>query len=190
MSQSQHSDILPTLFDRDTDNLSYLIPSSRAPTPPGSQLTIEPLDAIDTDFLRPSNLLPIPSSLTRVGPNRRKAYVLYDDMAYKEWVDWWLQTDYGQKSKLSWDSNRNSNIWSNFDQVACTKDGAPKVMCKRCLKILEHPHSLSPSGKGYHGTSTMLKHLKTAGCRKAQQGGKGEITKFLQKVVNLYLLLI
>ena len=187
MSQSQHSDFLPTLYDADTDNLSYLIPSSRVPTPSGSQLTIEPFDAIDTDFLRPSNLLPIPHSLTRVGPDRRKAYVLYDNMAYEEWVEWWLQTDYGQKSKISWDSNRNSNIWSNFDQVAYTKDGAPKVMCKRCSKILEHPHSPLPSGKGYHGTSTMLKHLKTAGCRKAQQGGKGEITQFLQKVVSPYL---
>ena len=90
MSQSQHSDFLPTLYDADTDNLSYLIPSSRVPTPSGSQLTIEPFDAIDTDFLRPSNLLPIPHSLTRVGPDRRKAYVLYDNMAYEEWVEWWL----------------------------------------------------------------------------------------------------
>ncbi|KAJ5264775.1 hypothetical protein N7505_007568 [Penicillium chrysogenum] len=135
MSQSQHSDFLPTLFDRDTDNLGYLIPSSRALTP-SSQLTVEPFDAVDTDFLRPSNLLPIPPSLTRVGPDRRKAYVLYDDMVYQEWVDWWLQTDYGQKSKLSWDSNRSSNIWSNFDQVAHTKDGAPKVMFLETL--VEH----------------------------------------------------
>ncbi|KAJ5957297.1 hypothetical protein N7501_011576, partial [Penicillium viridicatum] len=37
-----------------------------------TKLTIEPFDTINTDFLRPSNLLPILYSLTRVGPDRRK----------------------------------------------------------------------------------------------------------------------
>ncbi|CAG8231310.1 unnamed protein product, partial [Penicillium nalgiovense] len=49
-----------------------------------------PFDTTNTDFLRPSNLLLIPPSLTRVGPDRRRAYMLYNDIAYKEWVDWWL----------------------------------------------------------------------------------------------------
>lgn len=187
MSQSQHSDFVPSFYDGDIDNLGYLAPSSQDPTPSGSQLILE---AIDTEFLRPINFPPIPSSLTRVGPNRRKDYVLYDNMTHNEWVEWWLQTEYGRKSKILWDSSRNASIWSNFDQVAHTKDGAPKVMCKRCLRILEHPHSSTPSQKGYHGTSTMLKHLKTAGCINSQKGGKGEITQFLRKAVCSYFLFI
>lgn len=66
----------------------------------------------------------LPSSLTRVGPDRRQADVRYDNMAHKDWVELWLQADYGRKSKIVWDSNRNSNIWENFEQVAYSKDGA------------------------------------------------------------------
>jgi hypothetical protein len=111
-------------------------------------------------------------------------------MAHDEWVEWWLQTDYGRKSKILWDSNHNLNIWENFDQVAHSKDGAPKVMCRLCSRILEHPYSPTPNQKGYHGTSTMQKHLKTAACIKVQQGNRGEITQFLRKGVWSYILLV
>ncbi|KAG0154267.1 hypothetical protein PDIDSM_1647 [Penicillium digitatum] len=57
-------------------------------------------------------------------------------------------------------------------------------MCKRCGKILEHPYTLSPNSTGkaqYHGTSTIQKHRKTAGCLRSEKGKKAEITNFLQR---------
>lgn len=183
MSQSQHSYFASSLYDGEIDDLSYL--STQQVTPSASQHSIDPCDS---SFLLPNDPPPIPSSFTRVGPHRRKAFILYDKMTHNEWVDWWLQTDYGRKSKIKWDSNRNTEIWNSYHQVAHSVDGAPKVMCKRCGKILEHPYSLSPNGIGkaqYHGTSTIQKHLKTAGCLRSENGKKAEITRFLQKEVCL-----
>ncbi|KAL2694983.1 hypothetical protein AAEP93_002551, partial [Penicillium crustosum] len=107
-------------------------------------------------------------------------------MTHTEWVDWWLQTDFGRKSKIHWDSNHQSDVWGRFNQVANSIDGAPKVMCKNCGQILEHPYTIHPHPTGdrkaqYHGTSTMSKHIKSAGCRKAKGGSKLEITRFLSK---------
>ncbi|KAG0157822.1 hypothetical protein PDIDSM_5332, partial [Penicillium digitatum] len=82
------------------------------------------------------------------------------------------------------DSNRHTEIWNSYHQVAQGIDGAPKVMCKRCGKILEHPYTLSPNSTGkaqYHGTSTIQKHRKTAGCLRSEKGKKAEITNFLQR---------
>ncbi|QQK42844.1 Zinc finger, BED-type predicted [Penicillium digitatum] len=105
-------------------------------------------------------------------------------MSHNDFVDWWLETDYGRKSKLKWDSNRHTEIWNSYHQVAQGIDGAPMVMCKRCGKILEHPYTLSPNSTGkaqYHGTSTIQKHRKTAGCLRSEKGKKAEITNFLQR---------
>jgi hypothetical protein len=97
MSQSQHSDFTSSLYDSEIDNLSYLTSSNHLATPSGSQYTLE---ASDQDFLRPIISLAVPSFFTRVGPDRRKAFILYDRMAHNDWVDWWLQTDFGRKSKI------------------------------------------------------------------------------------------
>ncbi|KAG0153117.1 hypothetical protein PDIDSM_2076 [Penicillium digitatum] len=105
-------------------------------------------------------------------------------MSHNDFVDWWLETDLRRKSKLKWDSNRHTEIWNSYHQVAQGIDGAPKVMCKRCGKILEHPYTLSPNSTGkaqYHGTSTIQKHRKTAGCLRSEKGKKAEITNFLQR---------
>jgi hypothetical protein len=97
MSQSQQSDFASSLYDGDIDNISYLAPSNYLATPSSSQHTIDPFD---TDFLRPTIPPILPSSLQRVGPDRRKAFILYDKMTHNEWVEWWLQTDFGRKSKI------------------------------------------------------------------------------------------
>jgi hypothetical protein len=159
MSESQRSDFASSLYDGDIDTLTYLAPSNQpvTPAPSSSQKTF---DAFDSEFLRPVIPLVVPSSLTRVGPDRRKAFVLYDEMTHSDWVDWWLQTDYGRKSRIHWDSSHQSDIWSDFHQVAHGIDGAPKVMCKRCGQILEHPYFLSKGADGKdqrHGLSTMEK---------------------------------
>jgi hypothetical protein len=192
MSQSQQSDFTSSLYDIELDNLTYLTPSNHLATPSGSQQTF---DTFDPSFLRPAIPPTIPSTFERVGPDRRKAYVLYDKMSHSDWVDWWLQTDYGSKSKISWDATHVSGIWKDYFQVAHSADGAAKVMCKRCCAILEHPYTTKKdaNGKvGRHGTTTMTRHLKTTACVRSvglnQQ--KGELTKFLQKTVCLTSILL
>lgn len=183
MSQSQQSeDFSSSIYDSDLENLAYLTPDLS-----GSQ---QKFDSFDPEFLRPAPPPSIPSSLTRVGPDRRKAYVLYDEMVHTDWVDWWLETDFGKKSKIRWDSNHQSDTWKQFHQVANGSDGAPKVMCKRCGQILEHPYTLRQGGTTRHGTSTMMKHLKTAGCLKAARNSvqKSDITKFMRDTVGAIIL--
>jgi hypothetical protein len=183
MSQSQQSNLPSSLYDGEIDNLTYLTHSHPLATPSETQHTF---DILDTSFLRPAIPLTIPSILERVGPDRRKAYILYNEMSHNEYVEWWLQTDYGTKSKINWDSNHLSDIWKHFDQVAHSVDSAPKVMCKRCCQILEHPYSKKKDGKGRdtgHGLSTIIRHLKTASCLRSDGRQKGEISKFLQKKV-------
>ncbi|CRL31202.1 unnamed protein product [Penicillium camemberti] len=58
----------------------------------------------------PDDPLLTPPLLKRVGPDRRKGFILYDIMSYNDFVDWWLETDYRRKSKLKWDSNYHIEI--------------------------------------------------------------------------------
>lgn len=83
MSQSQHSDFTSSIYDGEIDNLSYLATSNPLATPSGSQYA---LNTSDRDFLRPTRPV-VPSSFTRVGPDRRKAFVLYERMAHNDWVE-------------------------------------------------------------------------------------------------------
>ena len=111
MSQSQHSDFASSLYDSEIDNISYLTLSNPLATPSGSYFTLDPSDQ---EFLRLSLRPEVPLIFIRVSPDRRKAFVLYDKMAHAEWVEWWLQTDFGRKSKIKWDSTRHAEIWSYF----------------------------------------------------------------------------
>lgn len=159
MSQSQHSDFTSSLYDVEFDDSAYPTSSNCSATPTESQQII---DILEPSFLRPA----IPSStrsiFERVGPARRKLYFLYDEMTHNDWVEWWLQTDYGSKSKISWDSNHLSDIWKHYVQVAHSVDGTAKVMCKRCSAILEHPYTIKKDTNGKderHGTTTMTRHI-------------------------------
>ncbi|MGH7240233.1 MAG: zinc finger BED domain-containing protein [Candidatus Saccharimonadales bacterium] len=189
MSQSQQSDFTSSLYNSEIDNLDYLSPSNLhcfTPEPSNSQLIS---NSLHSEFRRPTLPPAIPSSLTHVGPDRRKAYVLYDKMSHNDWVEWWLQTDYGSKGNIRWDSTHQSAVWPHFDQVAHGTNGAPKVMCKRCGVILEHPSNLvskDESKQQRQGTSTMAKHLKSAACQRASTGSKMDISRFLQKTVSIY----
>lgn len=136
----------------------------------------------DSDFTRlpiPAPL--IPSSLERVCPDRISAYLVYSDMTKEDVVNWWLQTDFGQKKRMRWDARQQSDVWKHFDQVAKAKDGAPKVMCKRCKKVLDHPQQHG------NGTTAMIKHLKGIGCR---AGNRPNIRQFLQEVLLSYIIRI
>ncbi|KAJ5300236.1 hypothetical protein N7508_007519 [Penicillium antarcticum] len=105
-----------------------------------------------------------PESLRRVGPDRKKIYVLYNDMSKEQFIAWWLQTQYatveGNGKRINWKSKHSSEVWDNFDQVAHQLTGEAKVMCRRCGKVLPHPQE-----KG-DGTNSMKRHLGSNSCRR------------------------
>jgi hypothetical protein len=106
----------------------------------------------DSGFIRSgSPSPPVPSSLESVRPNRITVYVVYSKTMSDDYVQWWLQTDFGRKKRMRWDSRHSSDVWDHFDQVARASDGAPKVIYKHCKAILDH------LGLG-NRTSTMKKH--------------------------------
>jgi hypothetical protein len=165
MSQlSLFSDAGPSsIWENDTtDTRSHLQSDDLQPFTPDlscSQQTIT--SAPETDFLRP---LSAPASLHRVGPDRKKSYILYSDMGKDEFVIWWLQTQYAsqqdQRKKIRWNAKHHSDVWKHFDQVAHHTSGEPKVMCRRCGRILDHPqHTMN-------GTTSMKRHLEGGICQK------------------------
>ena len=81
MSQSQHSDIVSSLYDSDIENIAYLTPSNQPATPSGSQHIF---DAFEPDFLRPTVPFLIPEIFAYIGPNRKKSFILYDKIAYNK----------------------------------------------------------------------------------------------------------
>jgi len=184
--QSQQSDFLFSLYKRDTDQLTDFTSLYSLIIPTNSILGSYSIENSESDFLRPSNLSP-PDLFIRIGPDRRKIFVFYNSITYTDWVDWWLQTDFGQKSNLKWDTNRNSDIWSHFDQIAVYKDGAPKVICKNCVRILEYPVSVLSNGRSLYSISSLLKYLKTVGCQKTKTNRKENISQFLiSEVYSLF----
>lgn len=163
-----------------------------------------PGDAISSQFVTHSNsvfedpslpryTLP-PTSLQRVGKPLQQHYILYNgdkanstmDTSRTQFVEWWLTTEFGLKKDLrrtiNWDSDqKKSAAWSSFDQVAHSKTGEPKVMCKRCCAVVIHP------GYKRSGPSPMKNHLKSAQCAKPQfqKTSKQGIDKLLQNMVCL-----
>jgi hypothetical protein len=82
-----------------------------------------------------------------------------------EFVEWWLTTSIGselyEKSHQFFDAKkRHSDGWRSFHQVAHTRTGDPRILCKECGQLLDHP-----SRKG-NGTTPMTRHLKGAKCQK------------------------
>jgi len=108
--------------------------------------------------------LPIPSWLQRIGPFRSKAYILYDEMGDTEVLGWGIGTCSGNNRSIKWDSAHLSQARGGFPQVVHSSDGAPKIICKRCGQILQHPQSVR-NGKGVRqGTATTGKHLQLPRC--------------------------
>lgn len=188
-----------SLFDSEPDDLSFATPSV-CPATPSTSRQVDSFSSRQVDnlsFVQPS----VPSSAAldplerfqRVGPGRGQ-YFLYDAMLHNDWVDWWLQTDYGSRSKINWDSQHGrAKIWKEFDQVAHSVHGTAKVMCKNCSAILEHPYATRKERAGQgessrkdsrHGTTTMIRHVNTSSCQRAASGRRQRdgITRFLQTV--------
>jgi hypothetical protein len=106
------------------------------------------------------------------------------DETRKQFVEWWLMTEFGAKKELQksvyWDSNlKKSDVWESFDQVANAKTGEPKVICKRCQNVIIHP------GVKRAGPSPMKAHLSSTVCVQPRTTTKQGINQLLQEIVRL-----
>ena len=64
-----------------------------------------------------------------------------------------------KRDKISWGTkNRAISTWESFKEGAEIETGTPKIICTICNKILGHPDLAN-------GTSGMITHLTSAGCR-------------------------
>jgi hypothetical protein len=165
MSQidSQFSNAYSSVFDVDlaSDTFSFPPATENTPDPSCSQRTFD--SAFDSTFAIPLQPYPLPSTLKRVGSDKKKPFVLWTEMTNNEFVQWWLTTDFGRGKKRNlFEAERRASCWKHFDQVADIKDGTPKVMCKRCGTILHHP------ANSHQGTSSMNKHYtRNVSCQNA-----------------------
>jgi hypothetical protein len=184
---SQFSDIYPSsLYEGDIlDQSSYLASEDLhlfTPELPESQRmvtsTTEP-----PPLPPPPPVPPVPLTLQRVGLDRQKTYVLFMAETKKDFMDWWFQTQIGAtepvQKKIHWDGSRHhSEIWSHFEQVAHYITGEPKVMCKRCRKLLDHPNHTS------NGTNSIRRHWSRNTCQKTAQASKQpSIQRLMQHAV-------
>ncbi|KAJ5109552.1 hypothetical protein N7532_002724, partial [Penicillium argentinense] len=113
-----------------------------------------------------------PGTLRRVGPQRRKNWILFESSLEREFLGWWEKTEYGQKlngdgqSQIKWSTeSRHADVWKHFDQVADIDTGRPRVICQACLTLLDHPQHKK------NGTSAMSRHLKSNTCRRGKKRG-------------------
>jgi hypothetical protein len=63
----------------------------------------------NVNFIRLVIPPPIPETLERVSPLKRKNYILWTEMANKDFVAWWLKTEYGSEMKRNiFEGKRNA----------------------------------------------------------------------------------
>lgn len=181
---SQLSDIYASSsFDGvQLDALQYLIPDdSLSQRESQSQLQSESQfgsvpDLPDLPTHRSRVVPQAPDTLTRIKPDCINEYIIFTTTMTAEFIQWWLETDFGKKKRINWDMNRHAECWKGFQQIANAKDGKPGVICKRCRTILEHPST------NHTGTSSMQKHLDGLRCRQ-RIPKKGNIQQLLSDAV-------
>lgn len=181
---SQLSDIYASSsFDGvQLDALQYLIPDdSLSQRESQSQLQSESQfgsvpDLPDLPTHRSRVVPQAPDTLTRIKPDCINEYIILTTTMTAEFIQWWLETDFGKKKRINWDMNRRAECWKGFQQIANAKDGKPGVICKRCRTILEHPST------NHTGTSSMQKHLDGLRCRQ-RIPKKGNIQQLLSDAV-------
>ncbi|KAJ6174690.1 hypothetical protein N7485_004983 [Penicillium canescens] len=88
--------------------------------------------SVDTPAQQP------PTILRRVGPDRRKNWILYEPEHSSSFLTWWQKTEYGQvlngdgRSKIKWSMESHyAEVWKHFDQVAGIETGIPKVISQK-----------------------------------------------------------
>ena len=78
-SQSQQSNFILSLYNGEVEQLTYLVLSNPFKTPSDSQAIY---NMFNPDFLQLNIPTLVPPSLTRVGPDRRKIFILYNNMVH------------------------------------------------------------------------------------------------------------
>jgi hypothetical protein len=172
-------DVTDSLFGLQSENQHLLTPDTSY-SQQSSSLTSDP------DYLHapaPLSSCPppeAPPSLQRIKPDRKTIFILYSDMTKSEFVTWWLKTDFGRKKTLRWDTKHQADIWNQFHQVANSATGEPKVLCKKCMKDLDHPMT------NRNGSSSMGKHIQGPKCRNSshQAGRQTNIAQFMDSTVS------
>jgi hypothetical protein len=141
-----------------------------------------PISTPDVSLLRPVIPPAFPDTLERVGPPKRKDYILWTEMANEDFIVWWLKTEYGSKMKRNiFEGKRNAECWDHFYQVAAIQDGSPKVICKHCDHILAHPADKR------RGTSTMNRHCSQKGACRRRPTQSQDIRKAIKNGVWISL---
>ena len=167
---SQFSDIYPSsLPGEELDEFSTTFPLSDDVNPFTEQsFSQQTAISLPDSFRTPSSTPPVPASLTRVGPDRRKIWALFEMENKETFIDWWLQTSSANnteregKKKFDFENSAlSSKAWEHFKQIAHQTTGEPKVMCSRCSRVLDHPIWTE------NGTNSMRRHWAGEKCRKA-----------------------
>lgn len=167
------------------DTLSYLpSDSSQVFTTESASVCQQTLTSRTVTSLPKIPLLP--DSLERVGPDRKKEWVIYSNMTQNDFLSWWFDTQFGAKRGIRWDGHGHySGVWKDFDMVAHYITGEAKVRCKRCGKILEHPNRKKDNGQSI-GTKSLTRHIGGPRCLKSSNNAAKQphIGKMIEKMVN------
>jgi hypothetical protein len=140
---------------------------------------IDPSDSISSVQL-PYPLLPPPPLPPAIRTIKLQTfeYAIWTKVESRNFVDWWLKTQYGTKpasNSMKWDRKRQSSeIWVSLQQVASLQTGEPKVMCIHCNTLLVHPNWKAT------GTNTVRRHLQSCLIRVKRPS----IQHLMQKAVN------
>jgi hypothetical protein len=164
---SQLSDPFPSSLYGDSFDQSSIIPDDIFS------------DLPDTEQTESQTVQTIPSSLERV-KDQTKSWVRYTSMTKDDFVNWWLHTQYGSKpeaKRVSWDkTGYSSDMWPFFDQIAHSSTGQPKVICKQCNKMYDHPTYTT------NGTNGPRRHWKKGKCK--PEAKQANIQQLLQQTVG------
>jgi hypothetical protein len=174
-SSNYHSPVRSSVFE---DSLGPILPSEGSSAGVYDTSSYGQLTPTSTPIVQPSpRSVPIPPNLERVGPTKKdQPFILWTEEMNDDFCEWWLKTEFGARTKRNiFESKRTAECWKHFHQVAAISDGTPKVMCKTCNQLLNHP------ADGHRGTSSMNKHFSqevqckrkapTQDIRKAMQKG-------------------
>ena len=148
--------------------LSFSTPASKS-QPINLEEDLQSVSSIGVS--RPSGIVATDSlvidSALQVHPG---GYIFYTFNTSQKFNEWWLQTEYGagvaagsdrRYMNPNWDSSgRTAEAWSLFHEAAERVTGRPKIICKLCDEVLEHPNNKNA------GSSGLKIHIESKGCKK------------------------
>jgi len=190
---SQASDYPLSLSREDSDSLLLNLQSSDDVDLFTEQSFTQQTNESTTSRLGSECLLAptVPASLTYVGPELRKTWLLYEMDKKTDFIEWWLQTssrrEAPQDTRFRFDTDATkAQIWQHYDQVAHYTSGEPKVMCRRCSKVLDHPNWTR------NGTNSLRRHWASEKCQnsltKASRNRRQpHIQRLIEEAVSLRL---